>query len=306
MQQIALILPFLGYSQKQLNRELMIENDNDAYTLNLTRDQYYSNGVALRYRTLLNPEKWSENVTKQIISFDVNHRIYTPKRLWWEELEQLDRPYAGQLSASVSKEFYYKSQRYFKIKGELGWMGPAIQTGEIQYNWHKTFGMQLPLAWQFEIGNAPLINTYATYAFRLFGMESFELLSESNGALGTSFIHARQEIMVRVGLFKPINESTQFNGVTGNIHNGARNHEIYFFISPGIEYVPYNSTIEGHFWGESSIHTEDRVAWVGQTRIGVMASWTTFDFGLIYYRRTEETTEAVPHKYVGIRMNQRF
>lgn len=292
----------LGQKKRFLNRELMVENDNDAYTLNLTRDQYYSNGVALRYRILTDTSyNW-----KKIRSYDLNHRIYTPKRLYWERLEQLDRPYAGQISVSVSDEYYYKSNSYLKVKGELGWMGPATQTNDLQYYWHKTFGMQLPLAWQYQIDDGPIINTYGTYAKTILEDKAIDVIAESNIALGNSFSHLRQEIMVRLGTFKSIQNSTQYNGVVGIENKGPGNHEFYFFISPGIEYVAYNATIEGNPLGQTSVYTEDRIPWVYQTRAGIMASWTKFDFALLYYRRTKETSEATFHKYVGIRMNQRF
>ncbi len=283
----------------------MVENDNDAYTLNLTRDQYYSNGVALRYRFVRDSSK-VRKAFKVIRSYDLNHRIYTPKRLWWTELEELDRPYAGQMTAAASNEYYYQEGAYLKAKAEIGWMGPALHTAELQDTWHKTFGMQRPLAWQYEINNAPIINTYGTYAKRLAKAKNIDFSSESNAALGTTFTHFRLEFMIRFGTFKAFHNSTQFNGVTGIENKGPGNHEFYFFISPGVEYVAYNATIEGNLIGKESIYTEERVPWLYQTRAGIMLSWTKFDFALLYYRRTKETTEATFHKFVGIRMNQRF
>lgn len=291
---------------KRLNRELQIENDNDAYTLNLSRDQYYSNGVAIRYRRLTDSLKWNESLTKKIRAYEINHRIYSPRHLFWEDVNDMDRPYAGQISLTASNEYYYKNEAYLKAKVELGWMGPALLTGDLQYHWHKTFGMQLPLGWDYEINNAPIINTYGTYGRKLASSTNIDLTSESNIALGTTFTHLRQELMVRFGTIKPINQSTQYNGVLGIENNGPGVHEFYFFMSPGVEYVAYNATIEGNLIGKESIYTEVREPFVFQMRAGIMASWTKFDFALIYYRRTKETTEATYHKYVGIRMNQRF
>ena len=291
---------------KRLNRELQIENDNDAYTLNLSRDQYYSNGVAIRYRRLTDSLKWKNNLTKKIRAYEINHRIYSPKHLWWEDVDDMDRPYAGQITLAVSNEYYYKREAYLKAKFELGWMGPALLTGDLQYNWHKAFGMQLPLGWDYEINNAPIINFYGSYAKGLASSTNLDLTAESNVALGTTFTHLRQELMVRFGTIKPINQSTQYNGVLGIENKGPGNHEFYFFMSPGLEYVAYNATIEGNLIGKESIYTEVREPFVFQMRAGIMASWTKFDFALIYYRRTKETTEATYHKYIGIRMNQRF
>lgn len=303
-----LTLPLLSNSQevKKLTRELQVENDNDAYTLNLSRDQYYSNGVAIRYRVLTDSTKWSPGLTKKIRSFDLNHRIYSPRHLFWEDVADMDRPYAGQITLSASNQYYFKKGAYLKAKAELGWMGPSLRTGDLQYHWHKTFGMQLPRGWQYEINDAPIINTYGTYAYSIAQGEILDLFSESNLALGTTFTHLRQEFTIRFGTFKPIQHSTHYNGVLGIENKGPANHEFYFFISPGLEYVAYNATIEGNLIGKESIYTETREPWVFQMRAGIMASWTKFDFALLYYRRTKETTESIFHKFVGIRMNQRF
>ncbi len=295
-----------GQSVRKLNRELQVENDNDAYTLNLTRDQYYSNGVAIRYRMLMDSSKWNSKMAKIIRSYDLNHRIYSPKYLFWDDVADMDRPYAGQMALAASNEYYYKSGQYLKAKLELGWMGPSLRTGDLQYEWHKTFGMTLPLGWDYEINDAPIINTYGTYAYSLASSKTLDLFTESNLALGTSFTHLRQEVTVRFGTFRPIQHSTHYNGVLGIENKGPANHEFYFFISPGYEYVVYNATIEGNLIGKESIYTETRVPWVFQMRAGLMASWTKFDFALLYYRRTEETTESTFHKFIGIRMNQRF
>lgn len=177
---VVLLCAQAGISQKKrfLTRSLQIENDNDAYTLNLTRDQYYSNGVAIRYRVLRDSTPANSKLLKVIRSYDINHRIYTPKRLWWTEVEQLDRPYAGQMSLSASNQYYYKRGAFLKAKAELGWMGPVLKTADLQYHWHKTFGMQLPLAWQYEINNGPIINAYGTYASTLAAEEGVDLTIE--------------------------------------------------------------------------------------------------------------------------------
>lgn len=297
---------YTSAQEKSLNREFQVEADNDAYTLNLTRDQYYSNGVYLRYRFLTDSSKWKSGVDKVVRSYDINHRIFSPKHLFWTDSAQMDRPYAGQFSISASNEYYYKNESYLKVKLELGWTGPGVQADRLQYAWHKTFNMTLPQGWMYQINDAPLINIYGTYVKTIARGKDADFITESNVALGTSFTHARQEFMLRLGKINPLHQSTQLNGVIGRKDNERKLQEFYFFISPGVEYVAYNSTIEGNFIGKESIYTEERLPWIYQTRAGLLWSWTTFDFALLYYRRTKETPESIFHKYVGIRMNLRI
>lgn len=299
-------LSSISAQDKTLRHELQVEADNDAYTLNLTRDQYYSNGVYLKYRFLTDSSKWKSGIEKVVRTFQLNHRIFSPKHLFWTDSAQLDRPYAGQISVSASNEYYLSNASYFKIQLELGWMGPAVGADRLQYEWHKTFNMTLPEAWQYQINDAPIINLYGKYVRTLTRAQDTDLVSESSLAIGTTFTHIRQEFMFRAGNLNPIHRSTQLNGVIGRKDDSRKLQEFYFFISPGVEYVVYNSTIEGNFIGKESIFTETRVPWVYQTRAGLLWSWTKFDLAFIYYRRTKETTESTYHKYIGIRMNLRF
>ncbi len=291
--------------EKVMKRELQVESENDSYT-SLTRDRYYSNGIYIRYRVLANFAKWSPNVSKVIRSYHLNHRVFSPKHLFWHDVNDMDRPYAGQISLSVSNEYYLNDQSYINAKLEAGWMGPFLRTGQLQYDWHKAFGFSLPQGWRYQINDGPVVNLWGTYAKKLCGNQELDLTTESNVAIGTVFIHARQEFMLRMGNFKEIHQSAQYNGLVGNRKNGSGNQEIYFFLSPGLEYVPYNGTIEGNFAGKKSIYTEETVPWVFQIRTGIVASWTKFNVALLYYRRTRETTESTFHKFLGIRLNQRF
>lgn len=304
---LLLLTSFLSISQgKVLKREIQVENDNDAYTLNLSRDQYYSNGVAIRYRVLTDSSKWKSTFEKVIHSFDLNHRVFTTRHLFWTDSSQMDRPYAGQMSLSFSKEYYLKNNTYLKGEVELGMMGPSLRIGQLQYEWHKAFGMQLPQGWRFQVNDSPIINIWGTYANTIAQAETADITIESNMAAGTAFSHLRQEVMFRLGSIKPISQSTHFNGTLGRVNDEAKQHEFYFFISPGVEYVFYNSTIEGNVIGKESAFTKTAEKWIYQTRAGVMISWTKFDLALLYYRRTKETPESIFHKYVGIRLNQRF
>lgn len=304
---VLILLSLDTFSQgKVLRHELRVESDNDAYTLNLTRDQYYTNGLIIAYRVLSDSSKWKSSFEKVINSFNLNHRIYSPRHLHWSDSADMDRPYAGQMSLSYSREYFFKNNSHFKGEVEVGMMGPSLRIAQLQYEWHKAFGMQLPQGWKYQINDAPIVNVWAKYAKTLTEFKSVDIISESNFTGGTAFTHLRQEFMVRLGNIKPISSSTQYNGVTGITNNGPGQQEIYFFISPGVEYVFYNSTIQGTDIGKESIFTKTAEKWVYQTRAGFMMSWTKFDFALIYYRRTRETPESQFHKYMGIRLNQRF
>ena len=291
--------------KKYLTYDFQLVVDNDAFTLDLTKDQYYSSGIYPMVRYLMD----SSAKAKKIRTFQLNHRIFTPKWIGWEDEAQLDRPYAGNLSISASNEYYFHSNQYLKAQLELGWMGPGSLVGQTQRTWHRWFGMPEPMGWKFQINDTPIINLNLTYIRPFYSSYNFELSSESNVSAGTLFNHIRQEIIVRMGQLKPLHQSAFVSSSLGNKRiklPEPKLEEVYFFYAPGAEYVIHNSTIDGNWIGKPSAFTKESINWLWQHRAGVMFSWSRFDLAFTAVWRTQENKEATNHNYVAIRMNQRF
>ncbi|MBR10193.1 MAG: hypothetical protein CMP48_21190 [Rickettsiales bacterium] len=278
--------------------------DNDVFTLDLSRDHYYSSGIYPEVRYLLDSGKNS----KRIRSFRFNHRMYTAYNIVWSRLEQMDRPYAGIMSVSMANEYYFLKNNYLKTELEVGWLGPGSKIGEQQETWHDWFGMPHPNGWQYQINDAPLINLYTRYIHPFYSSYRFEISTETNLSLGTVYNNVRQEIIFRTGELRPIHQSSFVASSLGNKRKDKQNktEEFYFFYSPGLEYVMHNGTLEGGLIGKESVFTVEAKPWVIQHRFGVMFSWPRYDLSIIRYWRTKENKEAINHTYVGIRMNQRF
>jgi len=290
---------------KTLTKEAKLLVENDAFTLNLTKDQYYSSGIYGEWRYLLDSGKKS----KKIRSFTLNHRMYTPKWIGWDQVEELDRPYAGLISLSVANHYHFNNGRYLKTQLELGWLGPRALVGETQSTWHEWFGMPEPRGWQYQINNSPIVNLYAHYAKAFAQKKHLELVNETNLALGTVYNYLRHEVVIRLGELLPVHQSSYLSSFLGKKQyqrTKTEVDEIYFFYAPGLEYVFYNATIEGNLIGQSSVYTEEANSWVWQHKAGIMLSWPSFDLGLTAFWRSQENTSATNHNYVGIQLNQRF
>jgi hypothetical protein len=300
-----LSLSFMACAQTRegrwLDREIQIEVDNDAFTLDIYLDQYYSQGSFAKYRVV---DTTGRN--KKVKWVGINHRIYTPRFVSFENVENFDRPYAGQLSASAGLSFYEKRQ-YFNIAVEAGVMGQASLAEPIQKGWHQVFGMPIPQGWDYQMNNALMLNAQFDYSILMIRAGNLQILSEAHISGGTDFTFVRPDIMVRLGKFNFLNESVQYGGNLGHEKRKSRTtRETIIFLAFGPEYVFYNSTIEGNIVGRASEHTEELVNWVYQTRVGAMMSWSSFDLAVIYYRRSVETVGALNHRYVGVRLSQRF
>lgn len=286
---------------RYLDREIQIEADNDAFTLNVYLDKYYSQGSYGRYRVVD-----TTGHMKKVKSIALNHRIFTPQYIWLTDVEQFDRPYAGQLSVTGALA-YYDKRSAVEYGLELGVMGKASLAEPIQTGWHDIFGMTKPEGWEYQINNSPIINGYLKYAHLLVRAGNVQILSESNAAAGTAFTFARQEVVLRLGKFNDLDNSVLYGSNLGHKQRKSKETvETIIFGAIGPEYVFYNSTIEGNLIGPESVHTEEIVPLVWQGRVGAMFAWSSFDLALIYYYQSVETVGAVDHKYVGIRLSQRF
>ncbi|MEQ8471213.1 MAG: lipid A deacylase LpxR family protein [Marinoscillum sp.] len=280
--------------------------DNDVFTLDLSKDQYYSSGIYPSVRFLMD----STTKSKNILSFQLNHRIYTPSWIGWEQKTFLDRPYAGMVSATGGWEFYFHNNQYLKTQLELGWMGPSINMGGMQKLYHSWFGMPEPKGWKYQINDTPVVNGYVTYIRPFFTSYRLDMSLETNLSFGTVYNNVRQELMIRTGQLFPIHQSAYTSSFLGNLRKPRlpepKLDEFYIFYSPGLEYVLHNATLEGSYFGDASEYTVDAISWVVQHRVGIMFGWPRYDLSFIYYWRSQENETAMTHSYVGIRMNQRF
>lgn len=282
------------------SKSIEFQTDNDVYTFKSTRDEYYTNGFYFRYRHIVNNKKRDEKSAKLIHSYHLNQRIFTSDTITRNDLSKLDRPYAGQLSASFSKEYYYPNNSYLLAKLELGWMGPSLKTKEFQHYWHGVIGLYKPRGWNSEINDTPIINLYGSYAKSLVEKEKFELISESRLALGTAFNYANQAILFRYGKKRTLATTSLYGGNLNEPNSDKKLQEFYFLISPSTEYVFYNSTIDGNFIGTPSVLTFNSINWVFINRIGLILSWKKFDLNVIHYYKSIETPKGRDHQYVAI------
>lgn len=298
-------LVLVGQKAERLKMDFQLVVDNDAFTLDLSQDQYYSSGIYAAARLLMDSSK----DVKRVRTYQLNHRVYTPSWIGWDSPALLDRPYAGTLSATIGNEYYFQHNQYLQAQLELGWMGPGSLVGQTQKTWHRWFGMPEPKGWKYQINDTPIINLHLKYLKALVSTANFELISESSLSAGTIYNHARQELVVRFGELKPLSQSAYVSSSIGNEkvrYTEPKLAEIYFFYAPGIEYVAYNATLEGNLIGKQSEFAVDAIDWVWQHKAGLMMSWPRFDLSFTAYWRTKENPEALAHDYVAIRMNQRF
>ncbi|MFY0606710.1 MAG: lipid A deacylase LpxR family protein [Cyclobacteriaceae bacterium] len=291
-------------AREYLKFDYQLVVDNDVFTLDLKKDRFYSSGIYGAVRMLLDS---TESGAKVIRSYQLNQQMYTPTQVRWTRIEQLDRPYAGVMSITGSNEYYLPNNAYYKASVELGILGPASMVGRAQETWHGWFGMPEPKGWKFQIENTPVVNLYLTRVKPFFSSYNLDMSNVTVGSMGTIYNNIKHEVLLRVGELRPMNQSAFTSSSLGRKFSETRElKEFYMFYAPGVEYVFQNATLQGSLFSKNSPHTVDVIHWVWHHRFGMMWSWSRFDAGFTAFWRSPENETAIKHKYVGIRLNQRF
>jgi len=237
--------------QLSTKHEVGIITENDAY-LSEYQDKYYTNGIFLFYRYVANSHR--SNINKKIIEFSAGQQIYNPYHgdIYVASLQ--DRPFAGYLFAQASINKFYQDESVLKLSGQLGILGPGSQAEQVQDAYHGWFQFYNPNGWQYQIKNSPGIQAGAFYSKKLFPSAPTDQI-DCNGfadiRLGTIHTDATIGVLSRISLndLLPIFNSNIYGASVGKNNS---NTEVYFYISPRVNYTLYDATIEGGLFDTGS------------------------------------------------------
>ncbi len=299
--------------EKVLKHEVGLLVENDVF-VSLIRDRYYSSGIFASYRYLMDSSKHGDKILNMIRSYDLRQRMYTAVFVEYDQLEDIDRPYAGLLSASAKQQWYFKKPHYLSVNIELGWMGPANATGDIHRIWHGWFGLPEPRGWPTQLENAPIANLFVDHAFELAGSDEPELngdiILKSSLAAGTIYNSIQESVIFRFGKIFDVNKTAHFGNTLGGTRTKFKTDvavEAYVFYSPGVRYTLYDGTLEGGLINSGeSIFTKEPRRWLSQQSFGLMLRYGTFDLNYLVYINSRETDGVAKHSYGAIELRQRF
>lgn len=299
--------------EKVLKNEIRLIVENDVF-VSLVRDQYYSSGIFAAYRHQLDSSRLGSNIQKIIRSYDFRQRMYTSRFVEDTDLRDIDRPYAGILSASARQEWYFKKPHYLSVNVELGWMGPGSLTGDIHRIWHAAFGLPEPRGWFSQLENAPVANLFVDHAVSIAASKDPELngdiILKSSLAAGTIYNTVQENVIFRFGKILNVNESSHFGNTLGGTRTQFKSDiavEAYIFYSPGVRYTFYDGTLEGGLINAGpSVFTKEPRKWIYNQSFGLMLRYGTFDFNYLVYINSRETDGVRKHSYGAIELRQRF
>jgi len=201
------------------DRVISIQFENDFFGGGT--DRHFSHGTHIEYYT--GPvhfiAKWAdklpwydprnemdapEDALEGRASISMGQNIYTPENTFTENPVPNQRPYAGWLYMGFGLMANQGSNRYDKIKLEIGIIGPASLAEDVQTFWHSLFGLHVPEGWDHQLENELGVVLYYEQAYRihppgkLFTLE-YDLVPHIGGSLGNVFTYGSAGYTIRLG-----------------------------------------------------------------------------------------------------------
>lgn len=296
---VLLYVPFTSFSQERPQQQLSLQHDNDFI---FAIDRYYTAGSFLQYdRELKNDFIFNRSDSYPVqLELRLGQETYTPRELFETNFDLLERPYAGYafISATISQA---TQNRIIRLGAEAGLAGEQSLAGTFQVAYHELINEFIP-TWAGQIGNSIHINGYGEF-IRDFVIPNSNLFKnfalQSEVALGTRRIYARQEAVLFLGNRDVISSSSSF-GRLGD------KEEFYGFIGAGGEYVFLNALIQGHPWGDDSPFTLPSTDFVFSLKAGATYRGLKNTYSAIYKFRTRETEREGRSQFVSFIFARRF
>ncbi|MGY8914753.1 MAG: lipid A-modifier LpxR family protein, partial [Flavobacteriales bacterium] len=195
---------FISYAQnptppgtgKEIKHQFELRHDNDFLTFT---DRYYSSGLFLTYRMLL--QKGIISYGKEQLKFSLRQEIFTPSNIKSRNFEDLDRPYAGFLGVE-SGWSHSRNSSLLEANLLFGVAGPASGTSGFQKWYHHTFVVSDPPVWGNQMENSVHVNIYGSYLKEWrFAPNPFSvhMAVKPQIAFGTRDIYAHPEFIASFG-----------------------------------------------------------------------------------------------------------
>lgn len=279
------------------SHQIEFRHDNDFLFLT---DRYYSSGLFITYRTLLN--KGFLKKGEEQLSFSLSQQVYTPSQTQATNPEVFDIPYAG-FSGLTASWSVAKENELISASVLLGVAGPNSGAGGFQRWFHNALSISGSPLWVEEIANSFHINLYFNYVKEWqitpapFGVR-FAL--KPNIALGSRDIYAEPEAIFYLGRRSKVQNTIAYDRL------GSLEREIYFALRFSYRQVFHNGLIEGNLFGNNSIRTKDPENSIYKLGLDFYHRSKKNDYKLGLRYNSRQTAPARSHRYLMLAYGLQF
>lgn len=288
-----------AFSQKRYKHELGFQNDNDVYLM-ITQDQYYTNGIGLYYKKATDSTRFSEKLQNKTWAISAGQKLYNASTGSVEAASQVDRPLTGYLYASGELNWYLKNETTFSIEAEVAVIGERAYGRNMQESFHKVLGFYEVKGWEYQLNNSIGADVRARFNRLLHRSQSakFDITLATEGSLGSNHTFVSLSPYFRWGRINPLYESIAMGSrIQSKSRKPAR--ELFLFYQPKINYVFYDSTIQG---GMRNVDKGPIVFGIKPFVVSQLfgAQWASGSWGVSFYytfNSKEVKSAATPHQF---------
>lgn len=276
-----------------------ISYDNDLF---VGTDIYYTQGVGI---DVFSP-KLGKNPLNRILvhlkdsdrnkySFQFRTHGCSPTTILSDSVLIGDRPYSGVVSiGSLRTSEQTNRELRLTSKFEIGIIGPAALGKQTQTTVHKITGDDLPLGWQHQIKNAPIVN----YTLRIEKGIPLTIPSVFNS---TVFGQAK------AGTFQS-NISTGINFSLGrrNLPFSETNYrfECYIYGESSASFIGYDASLQGGIINRDGYHLRysEIEPFILKQQVGFVIAVPHFSLGFNWAFISREIKDGMNHSWGGFRL----
>lgn len=304
-----ILIPFQSvFSQNLYQHEIGFQNDNDVYLMRL-QDQYYTNGIRFYYKKAIDSSKLSESYENKFWAINIGHKIFNAGSGTVYTKSEVDRPLTGYLYMRGEMSWFTKKERVFSLGTEIAVIGGSAFGKDLQTEFHRIFGFYDIKGWEYQLNSSIGMDLRASYSRLLVRNKSNNLDAFIKGDLSLGLNNTKLSVSpnFRWGRINPLYESASLGSrVQSKQKNSVK--EFYFFYRPQINWILYDSTIQGGMLiKDKGPVTFDVHPFVFSQSFGVQLATRRIGINFNYVFNTKEVkSEATAHQYGSFSMAYYF
>ena len=236
-----------------------IQVENDAVsTLKGTSDQYYTSGIRVGWTSgadaiapvaSIGHGIWGDGTTR--VSIDIVQSIFTPRDTQISPPDPQDRPYTGELLATLGLIHDTAGTRDL-ISLSLGVVGPSALGEEVQNGFHNLIGDTPNRGWHYQVQDQPAVQLLVQRTWRLplttLGPIETDLLPSVTASGGDvrDYVQAGGQIRLGQGLASDFGTARIEPGLNGSdAFTNTRPIAWYAFAGVDGQAVGYDVSLDG-------------------------------------------------------------
>ncbi len=171
----------------------------------------------------------------------IMQNVYTPTSIKFAEIQKNNQPYSATLTfTQYHKEINFSKRYILNSEIQLGIMGPNAGGKEMQTGVHQAIGNNLPLGWDNQLANSPIINYNIQYAKPLLAKKYVEIMPYGTVRLGTLNYDLSTGASLSIG-----NMPSAFSYTPNKF-------EYSFSFNSEVKQVFYNAVLQGSYFKKST------------------------------------------------------